>query len=65
MDARTIDRPYVPIDEATRRTLTRLLRGNAYEGRPLHMGRDTRIVYDNPVIDEEVIDSIMSIPCHY
>lgn len=51
-------------DERTR--LIRSLRGNAEDGKPIYMGRDTSVLEPGEEIPiAEVIDAVKSVPCHY
>jgi len=56
-----------PLAEVERRQLCAALRGNIDRDLAIHMGRrDTSFVgITDEVPDEEVIDCIKSIPCHY
>ncbi len=56
-----------PLNEAERRQLITALRGNAEQGRALLMDqRDTSFLgMQEEVPDEEVINAIKSVPCHY
>jgi hypothetical protein len=58
-----------PLSEVERRQLVTALRGNAETGSALLMDRrDTSflgILEDDEVPDEEVINAIRSVPCHY
>jgi hypothetical protein len=56
-----------PLSELERRQLIGALRGNAEQGRVLLMDRrDTSFVGTaEEVPDEEVINAIKSVPCHY
>ena len=57
-----------PLNEVERRQLVTALRGNADTGTALLMDRrDTSFLgmADEEVTDEEVINAIRSVPCHY
>jgi len=56
-----------PLSELERRQLIGALRGNAEQGRVLLMDRrDTSFIGTaEEVPDEEVINAIKSVPCHY
>ena len=56
-----------PLNETERRQLITALRGNADRGTALLMDRkDTSFVgVTEEVPDEEVINAIKSVPCHY
>lgn len=56
-----------PLTETERRTLITALRGNADRGLALLMDqKDTSFVGSaEEVPDEEVINAIKSVPCHY
>lgn len=56
-----------PLDEMERKQLLHALRGNAQEGRALLLDRrDTSFAGStDDVPDEEVINAIKSVPCHY
>jgi hypothetical protein len=56
-----------PLSELERRQLIGALRGNAEQGRVLLMDRrDTSFIGTaEDVPDEEVINAIKSVPCHY
>ena len=56
-----------PLSELERRQLVGALRGNAEQGRVLLMDRrDTSFIGTaEEVPDEEVINAIKSVPCHY
>ena len=56
-----------PLSELERRQLITALRGNADNGRVLLMDRrDTSFAgTSEEVPDEEVINAIKSVPCHY
>jgi hypothetical protein len=56
-----------PLNETERRQLITALRGNADRGTALLMDRkDTSFVgATEEVPDEEVINAIKSVPCHY
>jgi len=58
-----------PLSEVERRQLVTALRGNADSGSALLMDRrDTSflgLLEDDEVPDEEVINAIRSVPCHY
>jgi hypothetical protein len=56
-----------PLSELERRQLVGALRGNAEQGRVLLMDRrDTSFLGTaEEVPDEEVINAIKSVPCHY
>ena len=56
-----------PLNETERRQLITALRGNADRGLALLMDRkDTSFVgTTDEVPDEEVINAIKSVPCHY
>jgi len=56
-----------PLNDTERRQLINALRGNADSNRVLLMDRrDTSFVgSSDEVTDEEVINAIKSVPCHY
>ena len=56
-----------PLSETERKTLVNALRGNAEEGLAVLMDRQTTsfIGTADEVPDEEVINAIRSVPCHY
>jgi hypothetical protein len=56
-----------PLKEAERRDLIEALRGNADRGLAILMDRKTTRFagYAEDVPDEEVINAIKSVPCHY
>jgi len=56
-----------PLNDTERRQLITALRGNADTGRALLMDRrDTSFLgTTDEVTDEEVINAIKSVPCHY
>ena len=56
-----------PLDELERKKLVGALRGNAEQGRVLLLDRrDTSFIGSaDEVPDEEVINAIRSVPCHY
>ena len=55
-----------PLNDTERRQLVTALRGNADTGRALLMDRRTSFVgTTEEVTDEEVINAIKSVPCHY
>jgi len=56
-----------PLSTTERQQLVNALRGNAQSGRALLMDRrDTSFVgTTEDVSDEEVINAIKSVPCHY
>jgi hypothetical protein len=56
-----------PLNDTERRQLITALRGNADQGRVLLMDRrDTSFAGTaEEVTDEEVINAIKSVPCHY
>lgn len=56
-----------PLQDAERRDLIQALRGNAEKGSSILMDRKTtRFVGSaDEVPDEEVINAIRSVPCHY
>jgi hypothetical protein len=58
-----------PLSEVERRQLVTALRGNAESGSALLMDRrDTSflgLIEEEEVPDEEVINAIRSVPCHY
>jgi hypothetical protein len=58
-----------PLSEVERRQLVTALRGNAETGSALLMDRrDTSflgLLEEDEVPDEEVINAIRSVPCHY
>lgn len=56
-----------PLNETERRSLITALRGNAEQGRALLIDRrDTSFAGTaDEVTDEEVINAIKSVPCHY
>jgi hypothetical protein len=56
-----------PLNDTERRQLITALRGNADQGRVLLMDRrDTSFAGSTEeVTDEEVINAIKSVPCHY
>jgi hypothetical protein len=56
-----------PLNDTERRQLITALRGNADQGRVLLMDRrDTSFAgTTEEVTDEEVINAIKSVPCHY
>ena len=56
-----------PLNDTERRQLITALRGNADHGRALLMDRrDTSFAgTTEEVTDEEVINAIKSVPCHY
>ena len=56
-----------PLNETERRQLLTALRGNADRGTALLMDRkDTSFVGSSEEVpDEEVINAIKSVPCHY
>ena len=56
-----------PLTELERKQLTTALRGNAEQGRVLLLDRrDTSFAGTaEEVPDEEVINAIKSVPCHY
>jgi hypothetical protein len=58
-----------PLSEVERRQLVTALRGNAESGSALLMDRrDTSflgLIEEDEVPDEEVINAIRSVPCHY
>ncbi|HLW65822.1 MAG TPA: hypothetical protein VKS79_10920 [Gemmataceae bacterium] len=58
-----------PLSEVERRQLVTALRGNAETGSALLMDRrDTSflgLIEEDEVPDEEVINAIRSVPCHY
>lgn len=56
-----------PLNDTERRTLITALRGNADGGRALLMDRrDTSFLgTTEEVTDDEVINAIKSVPCHY
>jgi hypothetical protein len=56
-----------PLNDTERRSLIAALRGNADHGRAILMDRrDTSfLAAADEVTDEEVINAIKSVPCHY
>ena len=56
-----------PLADAERRSLITALRGNADHGRNILMDRRNTSFLDvvDDVPDEEVINAIKSVPCHY
>ena len=55
-----------PLNDTERRQLINSLRGNADSGRVLLMEKDTSFAGTaEEVPDEEVINAIKSVPCHY
>jgi hypothetical protein len=56
-----------PLNDTERRSLITALRGNADSGRVLLMDRkDTSFAgTTDEVTDDEVINAIKSVPCHY
>lgn len=56
-----------PLNDTERRQLVNALRGNAENNRPILMDRrDTSFLgTTDEVTDEEVINAIKSVPCHY
>ena len=56
-----------PLNDTERRQLVTALRGNADTGRALLMDRQTSFLgaADDVPDDEEVINAIKSVPCHY
>jgi len=56
-----------PLNETERRSLVTALRGNAEQGHALLLDRrDTSFAGTaDEVTDEEVINAIKSVPCHY
>lgn len=56
-----------PLSETERKTLVNALRGNAEDGLAVLMDRQTTsfIGTADEVPDEEVINAIRSVPCHY
>jgi len=57
-----------PLNDTERRQLINALRGNAESDRPILMDRrDTSFLgtATEEVTDEEVINAIKSVPCHY
>ena len=55
-----------PLNEVERRQLVTALRGNADRGLSLLMDRQTTYTGTaEEVPDEEVINAIKSVPCHY
>lgn len=58
---------FKPLNDVERKQLISSLRGNAEENRAILMDRrDTSFVGTaDDVADEEVINAIKSVPCHY
>jgi len=57
---------YRALNEVERSQLLKSLRGNAEENRAIFMGRDTSFLGSaEEVTDDEVINAIKSVPCHY
>jgi hypothetical protein len=58
-----------PLSEVERATLVKSLRGNAEENKPILMDRRNTSFLGSAdteeVPDEEVINAIKSVPCHY
>jgi hypothetical protein len=56
-----------PLNEVERATLIKSLRGNAEHNRPILMDRQNTgfLGSMDEVPDEEVINAIKSVPCHY
>jgi hypothetical protein len=56
-----------PLNELERRQLINALRGNAENDRPILMDRrDTSFLGSSEEVpDDEVINAIKSVPCHY
>jgi hypothetical protein len=56
-----------PLNDTERRQLITALRGNADSGHAILMDRrDTSFAgYTEEVTDDEVINAIKSVPCHY
>ncbi|MFL5328186.1 MAG: hypothetical protein ACJ8C4_04670 [Gemmataceae bacterium] len=56
-----------PLTDPERRQLVHALRGNADNGLAILMNRKntTFVGYTEEVPDEEVINAIKSVPCHY
>jgi len=58
---------FKPLNDVERKKLIASLRGNAEKGEAIVMNqRDTSFVGSaDEVMDEEVINAIRSVPCHY
>jgi len=58
---------FVPLNDAERRQLTLALRGNAESDRAILLDRrDTSFAGTaEDVSDEEVLNAVKSVPCHY
>ncbi len=55
-----------PLDTLERKKLLDSLRGNALENKALLMDKDTSFIGSaEDVTDEEVINAVKSVPCHY
>jgi hypothetical protein len=68
-EERSLIMDFRPLSEVERRQLVMALRGNAESGSALLMDRrDTSflgLIEEDEVPDEEVINAIRSVPCHY